>query len=133
LVIELKGGRYGYVQFAVHGGKSLRAEVMSNQYIGPQKEKLSDRAIRVLAELGWRAPTNRPPGLQDGTRDRHGSPNYFCDFQVPVDYYDVASLAVDTVRHVYRAAEPGDLQYRAFTAEGLLLDFPDLGITRRTR
>ena len=132
LVISFEDGRYGYVQFAVHSGGSLRAEAMSNQHILRQEAKLSDRAIRTLAELGWNAPTNRPPDLNDGLRHRSGSPNHFCDFDPPVDYFDVATLAVDTLRHVYGATEPGELEYHAFTDGGLYFHLLDLGITRRT-
>lgn len=133
LVISLGWRRWGYVQFVANGASSLRAEAMSNNYIVPQKAKLSDQDMRTLAGLGWHAPTNLPPELQDGTRDTAGSPNFYCDFAVPVDYGYVALLAVETLRRVYRVVQPGDLGYHAFGPEGGALYFPDLGITRETR
>ena len=37
----------------------------------------------------------------------HGSPNCFLDFDVPVPFGSVADLAVNTLRHVFKATHPG--------------------------
>jgi len=58
----------------------------------------------------------------------HGSPNYFLDVNVPVPCRSVANLAINTLREVFGAKHPGELQYRAFAKHGGDIEFRNLRI-----
>ena len=127
LIIETKADLY-YVQFAGGGIFGMRAESVSNGYLyGPRK--LSDEACMKLLQLGWNTPTILLDAMNDVRGYRgYGSPNYFLDVNVPVPYGSVANLAVNTLREVFGALHPGELQYRAFAKGGGDIEFPNLRI-----
>lgn len=125
LIVETKGDQY-YVQFAGGGSLGMRAESVSNGYLNGERT-LSDKACIKLLQLGWNAPTIIPDPINDVRGYKgYGSPNYFLDVDVP--YRFVASLAVNTLRHVFRAAHPGQLRYTAFAKQGGSIEFPSLRI-----
>ena len=104
------------------------AEAVSNGYLDA-KRKLSDNACRKLLQLGWNAPTVIPDPIHDARGYKgYGAPNYFVDVNVPVPYHSLANLAVKTLREVFRATHPGELQYTAFAKHGGKIDFPNLRI-----
>jgi hypothetical protein len=129
LIIETKAQVY-YVQFAGGGVCGMRAESVSNGYLyGPRK--LSHKVCVKLLELGWNAPTLIPDAVKDVRGyTGHGSPNYFLDVNVPVPYGSVANLAVNTLREVFGATHPRELQYIAFAKQGGDIELPNLRIAR---
>jgi hypothetical protein len=127
LIIETKRDVY-YVQFAGQGSFGMRAESVSNGYLYGHR-KLSDKACMKLLQLGWNTPTIIPDAMNDVRGYKgHGSPNYFLDVNVPVPYRSVANLAVNTLREVFGAMHPGELQYRAFAKDGGNIELPNLRI-----
>lgn len=113
----------GFVQFAPGGDEGLRAEAKSNHYFPPSRQMGMDQELR-LVELGWAAPTHG-----DGQEPvAGGSPNWFRDWEAPVDLRQVAEVAVLTLREVYGARTPGALSYHAFRAGGGEIRLPTLGL-----
>ena len=111
-----------FVQFA-WAPDGLRAEVVSNYYlIG--RESLGPTAQLRLHELGWHEPTLRPEDEPQET----GSPNYFRDWQAPVPFDVVASIASRTLQQVFDVPHPGFLEYAAFAEDGTSIPLPDLGL-----
>jgi len=114
-----------FVQFAAQGFYGMRAEVVCNSYLtGP--ERLSDEDEAMLRAFGWADPTSGPgvpPEL-----DPDGSPNYFKEWDAPVDHAEVADLAVRTLIEVLGLPHPGWLEYTAFDFEGNKLVLPSLGL-----
>src|SRR6266496_238688 len=76
--------------------------------------KLSEQACANLLNLGWNAPTYAPDDFHSERHDPDGSPTYFLDVGVPLPYGSVASFAVNTLRAVFGATHPGELQYKVF-------------------
>ena len=127
LIVETKADQY-YVQFAIGGSLGMRAESVSNGYLNGER-KLSDKACMKLQDLGWKHPTIIPDPINDVRGYKgYGSPNYFLNLDLPVPYRFVANLAVNTLRQVFRATHPGQLQYRAFAKQGGSIEFPRLRI-----
>jgi hypothetical protein len=127
LIIEKKRDPY-YVQFAGGGTLGMCAEAVSNGYLDI-KRKLSDQACRRLLQLGWNAPTVIPDPIHDARGYKgYGVPNYFVDVEVPVPSRSLANLAVKTLREVFEARRPAELQYIAFAKRGGKIGFPTLGI-----
>jgi hypothetical protein len=114
-----------YVQFAVQGVHGLRGELVSNSYLAPEHQ-LSDRAVAAAIDLGWNEPTGTPGESTPGA-DPDGSPNFFEDWASPVQFIEVARLAVETLVEVLDVAHPGSLRYDAFTSEGVPIVLPALG------
>jgi hypothetical protein len=122
LIVSAKD-RWGYVQFAIQSW-GVRAEAMSNHYIEPPEYRLSKQDVQALVALGWQVPINSPRELNDGAGGYGGSLNFWHDFPDPLDNLQAASLAVETLRRVYRIVNPTDLNYpQAFSREGLAFDF----------
>lgn len=115
-----------FVQFAAQGTFGMRAEMTSNSYLTKQ-EQLSPRQIAALIELGWHDPTGAP-SESTPEKDPDGSPNFFCQFNCPVGFEDLATLAVRTLIEIVRVPHPGFLEYEAFDAEGDEVKLPDLGL-----
>ncbi len=128
LIITTKKDGY-YVQFAAQGNFGMRLEATSNAYTD-DNNKLSEQACAKLLNLGWNAPTCVPDDFHPERHDPDGSPNYFLDVGVPLPYGSVASLAVNTLRAVFGATHPGELQYKAFANRDGNIRFPNLRIAR---
>jgi len=127
LILETKADQY-YVQFAGGGSLGMRTESVSNGYLNEER-RLSDKACMKLLDLGWKHPTIIPDSINDVRGYKgHGSPNYFLNLDVPVPYRSVANLAVNTLRQVFRATHPRQLQYSAFAKQGGSIEFPRLRI-----
>lgn len=114
LIVREKGTNR-FVQFLGQGAGGMRVEAVSNAYLSP-RDKLSAAQIRMLATLGWSAPTGTP---RQATPEKQpaGSPNFMRQFPKPVDAKEAAALAVATLADVMRIPHPGFLCY-----EGLNVD-----------
>lgn len=119
-----------YVQFAVNRDRSIRAEAAANQYIWELQGLLTVEDYQTMDRLGWRRPTNYPPQLNDPRNVPGGSPNFFIDVEAPVDYLELATLAVTTLRTVYGIGRPAELNYKAFAHNRTSVRFPTLGLER---
>lgn len=126
LVLSSKFVNY-FVQFAAQGHFGMRIEATSNVYVAPPEDVLSANAYSAMAKLGWKSPTG-VPGSEP--RDPDGSPNFFLDLALPLDFRRIAGIAVDTLRHVYRIQHPGQLQYKSFDSSGVEIRFPTLRLKR---
>jgi len=127
LVVSLKGTNR-YVQFAAQGHWGLRAECVSNEYLsGP--ERLDERQLARLRELGWRDPTGSAPESTP-ERDPDGSPNHFVEWPAKTAVTGLADLAVTTLVDVLGVAHPGFLEYKAFDSQDQTLVFDELGLRR---
>lgn len=129
LILQIKGTNR-FVQFAQQGSYGMRAESTSNYYL-PEGEQLDEAADAALKELGWRAPTNLPDDV--GGHRPDGSANYFLDLKRPAPLQALAELAVDTLRQVFGAEHPLDLQYQAFGPANVSIRLPNLGLRRALR
>lgn len=125
LVISRKD-RPWFVQFAAQGSFGMRAELVSNSYLD-DADDIADESIAKALALGWGSPTG-DPDTATADLDPDGSPNYFRDWPHPVAFIDVARMAVDTLADVLAAPHPGTLTYTAFTAGGMQLLLPGLGL-----
>jgi len=127
LILETKSDGY-YVQFAGQDSFGMRAEAVSNGYLNGDT-RLSEKACSKLMGLGWKNPTIIPDPVSDlqGYKG-YGSPNYFLDLDTPVPYRSVANLAVSTLRGVFGARHPGELEYKAFAKYSGSIEFPNLRI-----
>ncbi len=124
-----QGSAY-FVQFAQGGDEGFRAEAVSDAYLVGD-DKLTRDQIAGLVRLGWRLPSYAP-GDERGDRDPHASTNWFRDWdEGPVPFGKVASLAVGTLREVFAAESPVQVEYVAFDNEGSSLDLPGLGLVRQ--
>lgn len=126
LILSSKRANH-FVQFAAQGHFGMRIEATSNAYVAPPEAVLSADAYSAMAELGWKSPTG-VPGSEP--RDPDGSPNFFLDLALPVDFRRVADMAVKTLRQVYRIPHPGQLQYKSFDSSGIEIRFPNLRLKR---
>ena len=115
---------------AVDRDGSIRAESAANQYIWELQGLLTVEDYQAMGRLGWRRPTNYPPELKDPRNVPGGSPNFFVDVEAPIDYSKVATLAVATLRTVYRIEWPAELSYKAFGQNRTSVRFPTLGLER---
>jgi hypothetical protein len=116
-----------FVQFAAQGFYGLRAEVVCNSFLsGP--ERLTDEDEAMLRAFGWSVPTSGPGVGPEFDPD--GSPNFFTEWDDPVDHAEVATLAVRTLIEVLDVPHPGCLEYTAFDFEGNTLVLPSLGLKR---
>ena len=126
LTLSSKCANY-FVQFAAQGQFGMRIEATSNVYVAPPEAVLSADAYSSMAELGWKSPTG-VPGSEP--RDPDGSPNFFLDLALPVNFRRVADMSVKTLRQVYRISHPGQLQYKSFDSSGIEIRFPNLRLKR---
>jgi hypothetical protein len=128
LILSYKRSNY-YVQFAGQGRFGMRVEAASNTYIVPPEARLSIEDQAVMIRLGWQLPTELPPEETGLPPNPDGSPNYFLDVAYPLDFWQVAELAVATFRRVYHVAHPGMLQYKAFNGgDNSGIRFPTLRV-----
>jgi len=127
LVVSLKGTNR-YVQFAAQGHWGLRAECVSNEYLS-DPERLDERQLARLRELGWHDPTGSAPESTP-ERDPDGSPNHFIEWPAQTALTGLADLAVTTLVDVLGVAHPGFLEYKAFDSQERTLVFDELGLRR---
>jgi hypothetical protein len=113
-----RGGASDYVQFAQGGLLGFRAEAAGNHFL-PAGHGLGEEQEERLESLGWQRPGA-------GSQGR----NWVREWEEPVPFAEVASIAVRTLREVYGAAIPDDLRYRSggFPAHHGPVSEPDLGI-----
>jgi hypothetical protein len=97
---------------------------VSNDYL-PPKHALGDREHQALVGLGWRPPEKRKDA--EGKKKRC---NYFRHFERPIDFDQVAALAVRTLRDVFQTPFPGRLEYDAFETGGGRIIVPTLELVR---
>ena len=118
-----------FVQFSAQGSFGMRAETGSNNFLATS-DQLNDRQIAALVDAGWTAPTGSP---EESTPESQpdGSPNFFADFEEPVQFSAVARLAVHTLAEVLRVPHPGYLAYQAFDEDGADIVLPTLGVKKR--
>jgi hypothetical protein len=95
-----RGGTAPYVQFLNFGPPGLRVEASSNRYLAPAHE-ISPAAEEQLGRLGWQWP------LDEGEDDR----NFHREWPNPAPWAEIASLAVRTLRDVFRIEAPSRLRY----------------------
>ena len=81
-----------YVQFMAQGSYGLRMETTSNAYLDKKEQYNRTERARML-NLGWSAPTGAPARATP-ENDPDGSPNFFIQWEVPLDCVKVAALAV---------------------------------------
>jgi type III secretion system-like peptide-binding chaperone len=112
-----------FTQFCSQGRFGMRVEATANAYLRRRERLMSDERRR-LTELGWRCPTLTVEEDQAGAVD--GSPNFFRDVPWPVPFDEVAALATATLRQVFRARHPGELEYHARSFDGHPVRFPSL-------
>ena len=119
--------RQRFVQFAGSSASGLRAEAVSNAYLA-ETDQLTGDQVAALTAAGWRSPTHAPDA-SNSEKDPAGSPNFFADFDAPVLFDEVASLAVRTLTQVFEVSHPDQLEYDAFDTKGGQISFP--GLCRR--
>ena len=112
------------MQFAVEARSAIRAEAVSSGWL-PESHALGERTNQALADLGWIPPA----GCKDGDPQR--PENFHRTYERPIDYREVARLAVRTLRDVFQASFPGRLEYDAFAQEGGAILLPMLRLARR--
>ena len=114
-----------FVQFAEQGAFGMRAEVVCNSFL-KGTERLSTADTLLLGLLGWNGPTSGPGGSPE--QDPDGSPNYFREWERPVDHSERAASAVQAMIQVLNVPHPGYLEYQAFNTEGERIVLPALGL-----
>jgi hypothetical protein len=117
-----------FVQFAGQGSYGMRVEGMSNYY-RDDAHQLNDVQIAALVDAGWNAPT-KDPTASTPNNDPDGSPNFYLDAELPIDFLAVAGLAVSTLVDVFDVSHPGYLEYKAFSSDGNSIIFSSLGLKR---
>jgi eukaryotic-like serine/threonine-protein kinase len=91
-----------YFQAASRKDGSLFAEATSNYYLAGS-ERLSARSCRRLVRMGWRRPI-------DDERAKK-TKNFWCQWSPPVPVYEVAKMAVATLRDVFEVASPSRITF----------------------
>jgi hypothetical protein len=130
LIVLLKGTNR-YLQFAGQGQRGLLAQCIGNEYLGGA-ERLDDRQLVRLQELGWRGPPDPAPESTPEC-DTDGSPNHFVAWPAQAPVADLADLAVRTLVEVLGVAHPGVLEYDAFDVQRRAIVFAHLGLQRFAR
>jgi hypothetical protein len=131
LIVEYEAANY-YVQFAKQREHGIRAEAAGNAYVEPSA-MLTVEDFKRMRGLGWSGATHSAEQEDAPEHPPEGSPNFFLDLPLPVNYAELAKLTVRTLREVYRIGEPRLLGYVAFGAEGLERCYPDLALRQRLR
>jgi hypothetical protein len=127
LVISAKDSNR-FVQFAAQGAFGLRAETISNHFLPADQQLTLDQDLELHC-AGWEPPSGSPE-ISAPENDPDGSPNYYCDYPAPVDYYAVARQAVYALSRVHKIPHPGFLQYEAFETGGGKIILSELGLKR---
>jgi hypothetical protein len=127
-LILLCKGSSRFVQFATQH-KHIRVEASSNHFLSG-RDALSAKDIKALRRLGWLPPTGTS-GQATPERDPDGSPNYFLELSLPVDFRQLVTLAIKTLSAVMGVPHDGYLAYTAFgVSGGGDVSYPGLGIKR---
>jgi hypothetical protein len=132
LIIERKRADH-YVQFAGQGAFGMRAEAMCNAYVHDPDAALTEEDYQHMRGLGWKGATETPGENVSAQSDPDGSPNFFIDAGLPVDFAALAGVAVATFREIYHVRHPKRLQYSAFSSDKTQIRFPTLRIKRGKR
>ena len=120
-----------FVQFAAQGAYGMRIETTSNHFL-PKRERLSRGQIAKLIDMGWSDPTGS--ALESTPElDPDGSPNFFREFDDPVDFASVAQFAARVLIEVSRVPHPAYLEYEAISGDGICLQFPGLKLREADR
>lgn len=127
LAVIVKGSNR-FVQFAGQGAHGMRVEATGNAFLS-DGEKLSVPQIMQMLDLGWESPTGSPEQATP-MEDPSGSPNFYVDLEPPIDFANVAVVAVRTLREVFGAASPIFLEYSAMDADGDQCDVEHLKLKR---
>ena len=120
-----------FVQFAAQGAYGLRVETTSNHFLS-KRERLGQAQIRDLVAMGWGDPTGGP-SASTPELDPDGSPNFFREFDDPVDFGRVAEFSVRALVEVIRVPHPAYLEYEAFDSSGKRLQFESLRMREADR
>jgi hypothetical protein len=126
LILVCKGSSR-FVQFAMQH-KGMRIEAASNHFL-MGRDALGVKQIAALRRLGWHSPTGTPEQATPEL-DPDGSCNFFIDVPLPLDFPQLAALAVKTVSTVMDVPHDGYLAYNAFGITGGDVSFPGLGVKR---
>jgi hypothetical protein len=130
LVINVKKSNR-YVQFAGQGSYGLRVETTSNHFLD-KEERLDRKQVAALKAMGWQPPTGKPKQAVP-RKDPDGSPNFFAEFEAPIEGEKVANLAIETLVAILGVPHPGMLEYEAFDSAGSSLEFRQLGLKSTVR
>lgn len=129
LILECKDGPW-FVQFAGGGAHGLRAEMVSNTFL-PAEHRISTESMSRALDLGWLSPTGGTES--DPTTDPDGSPNHFREWDPPVPFLEVSSLAIETLIAVLHVTHPSNLRYRSFDRQGSRILLPTLRLQETPR
>ena len=129
LIVSHKVVNY-FVQFASER-RGICAEAVSNSFIEPLGALLSVEQYERMAELGWHRANCEPPRDHAGRSGPANCPNFYYRVRYPIDLAALAGLGVRTLREVYRVQHPLELEYKAFSDEGVQVRFPGLRLVRR--
>ena len=114
-----------FVQFFCQGAYGMRVETTSNYYRA-KKDQLLPGQVKSLTKLGWLLPTHQSDSSADCDPD--GSSNFYIDCSLPVNFDEIADLAVRTFVDVMGVTHPGLLEYSARDEHGNLIPLPQLNI-----
>jgi hypothetical protein len=108
----------------VQQGTCLRVETISNHFRAADQQ-LTISQITKLLTLGWHQPTGPDSNPEN---DPLGSPNFFVDAFLPVDFESLAGLMTLTLSQVIGVTDPADLEYEARDNGGNDVALPELGL-----
>jgi hypothetical protein len=97
LTLEVRSRRNRYVQ-AITFDRGLHAETVADPFL-PADEQLTVADHQRLLGWGWVQPEP----------DDEGSPNWYCDWDDPVDVHDAADQLVRTLVEIHGLDTPTDL------------------------
>ncbi|MBK9235717.1 MAG: hypothetical protein IPO19_06515 [Rhodoferax sp.] len=130
LVLTLKETNR-FVQFAAQGASGMRVEATSNHFL-PGRDQLDTKQIAALVAMGWNMPTGSP-NQATPQNDPNGSSNFFLDMPNPIDFAQLATLAILSLTKVLGVPHEGFLQYAAYDYAGNTHAVPELKIKREIR
>lgn len=115
-----------FIQIVCQGSFGTRLETISN-FFRDEANQLTEAQIANLIQLGWYFPTgDQVFGTPEFIPD--GSPNFYYDAPIPIDFAALAGMAVKTFTDVLHISHPGFLEYQAFDQDGNSLPLPTLGL-----
>ena len=129
LIVCHKAVNY-FVQFAPESD-GIYAEAVSNSFILPENALLTVEDYARMNELGWHRANCEPPVGRAARSGVGRCPNFHLCVRYPVDLAALAELGVRTLREVYRVHYTRELEYDAFSKEGMDVRFPGLKLARR--
>lgn len=120
-----------FVQFSAQGSFGMRVEATSNSYL-KKSEQLNEEQIAAMLAAGWYVPTGTPSSSTPEA-DPDGSPNFYMNIPVPVNFEAAANLAVSTLSNILHVPHPWMLEYKACDEHGDALVLPSLGLKQAKR